>query len=69
MLLQKKELRKIKMKGEEKGFTIVPLRIFINERGFAKMEIALAQGKKEFDKRDSIKERDSKRELDRAMKF
>jgi SsrA-binding protein len=69
LLLQKKEIRKLRMKGEEKGFTIVPLRIFINERGFAKLEIALAQGKKEFDKRDSIKERDSKRELDRAMKF
>ncbi len=69
LLLQKKELRKLRMKGEEKGYTIVPLRIFINERGFAKVEIALAQGKKEFDKRDTIKERESKRELDRAMKF
>jgi SsrA-binding protein len=68
LLLQKKEIRKLKLKGEEKGYTIVPLRIFINERGFAKMEIALAQGKKEFDKRDSIKDRDTKRELDRAMK-
>lgn len=59
----------MKDKGEEKGFTIVPLRIFINERGFAKVEIALAQGKKkDFDKRDTIKERESKRELDRAMK-
>ncbi|HWW40611.1 SsrA-binding protein SmpB [Pedobacter sp.] len=69
LLLQKKELKKLKAKSEEKGYTIVPLRIFTNERGFAKMEIALAQGKKEFDKRDSIKERESKRELDRAMKF
>lgn len=69
LLLQKKELKKLRVKGEEKGFTIVPLRIFINERGFAKIEIALAQGKKEFDKRDTIKERESKRELDRAMKF
>lgn len=68
LLLQKKELKKLRSKGEEKGYTIVPLRIFINERGFAKLEIALAQGKKEFDKRDSIKERDTKRELDRAMK-
>ncbi|TJZ60802.1 SsrA-binding protein SmpB [Sphingobacterium olei] len=68
LLLNKKELKKIKEKGEEKGFTIVPLRIFINERGFAKVEIALAQGKKDFDKRDTIKERDSKRELDRVMK-
>lgn len=68
LLLQKKELRKLRIKGEEKGFTIVPLSIFINERGFAKIEIALGQGKKEFDKRDTIKDRDSKRELDRAMK-
>ena len=68
LLLQKKELRKLKVKGEEKGYTIIPLRIFTNERGFAKIEIALAQGKKEFDKRDSIKDRESKREMDRAMK-
>ena len=68
LLLHKKELKKLKAKSEEKGYTIVPLRIYTNERGFAKMEIALAQGKKEFDKRDSIKDRESKRELDRAMK-
>ncbi|MBE8719726.1 SsrA-binding protein SmpB [Sphingobacterium pedocola] len=68
LLLNKKELKKIKEKGEEKGFTIVPLRIFISERGFAKVEIAVAQGKKDFDKRETIKERDSKRELDRVMK-
>ena len=68
LLLHKKELKKLKIKGEEKGFTIVPLRIFTNERGFAKMEIAIAQGKKEFDKRDSIKEREGNREMDRAMK-
>ena len=68
LLLQKKELRKLKVKGEEKGYTIVPLRIFTNERGFAKIEIALATGKKEFVKRDSIKDRESKREMDRAMK-
>lgn len=68
LLLTKKELKKLKDKGEEKGFTIVPLRIFINERGYAKVEIALAQGKKDFDKRETIKERESKRELDRIMK-
>lgn len=68
LLMQKKELKKLKAKSEEKGYTIVPLRIFTNERGFAKVEIALAQGKKEFDKRDSIKDRESKREMDRAMK-
>ena len=69
LLLTKKELKKLKEKGEEKGFTIVPLRIFISERGFAKIEIALAQGKKDFDKRETIKERESKRDLDRVMKY
>lgn len=68
LLLHKKELKKLKAKSEEKGYTIVPLRIYTNDRGFAKIEIALAQGKKEYDKRDSIKDRESKRELDRAMK-
>ncbi len=68
LLLTKREMKKLKEKGEEQGCTIVPLRIFINERGYAKVEIALAQGKKDFDKRDSIKERETKRELDRAMK-
>lgn len=65
LLLTKKELKKLKSKGEERGFTIVPLRMFISKRGFAKVEIALAQGKKDFDKRETIKERDTKRELDR----
>ncbi len=68
LLLQKKELKKLKFRTEEKGFTIVPLTIFINARGFAKVEIGLAQGKKTFDKRESMKERDSKIEMDRVMK-
>lgn len=68
LLLNKKELKKLAVKGEDKGLTIIPLRIFINERGFAKMEIALAQGKKAFDKRESIKERDIKREMDRMAR-
>lgn len=68
LLLTKKELKKLRDKSEEKGFTIVPLQLFISERGFAKLEIGLAQGKKTFDKRDTIKERESKIELDRAMK-
>jgi len=68
LLLTKKELKKLKTKADERGFTIVPLRMFISNRGFAKVEIALAQGKKDFDKRDAIKERDSKRELARVMK-
>ena len=68
LLLHKKELKKLQTRGEEKGLTIVPLAMFINERGFAKLEIGLAQGKKSFDKRETIKERDTKIEMDRAMK-
>jgi SsrA-binding protein len=68
LLLNKRELRKLKTKLEEKGLTVVPYRLFITDRGFAKMEIALAKGKKIHDKRESIKERDVKREMAR-MKF
>lgn len=63
LLLKKKELRKLEDKAQEKGLTIIPIRMFINDRGFAKLEIALAKGKKLFDKRDDIKEKDTKREL------
>ncbi|MDH5597982.1 MAG: SsrA-binding protein SmpB [Cyclobacteriaceae bacterium] len=65
LLLKKQEMVKLESKMNQKGLTIVPIRLFINERGFAKLEIALAKGKKIFDKRESIKERDTKRELDR----
>ena len=68
LLLKKKELRKLKTKLEEKGLTIIPIRLFITDRGFAKVEIALAKGKKIHDKRESIKEKDVKRELNR-IKF
>jgi len=68
LLLTKKEVKKLVVKGEDKGLTIIPLKIFISDRGFAKMNIALAQGKKAFDKRESMKERDVKREMDAAMK-
>ncbi len=68
LLLTKKELKKLQNKTKDKGMTIVPLQLFINERGFAKMEIALAQGKKLHDKRDAIKERESKIELNRASR-
>lgn len=68
LLLNKKELKKLKVKLEEKGLTIIPLVLFIGERGFAKLEIGLAQGKKLFDKRETLKERDVKLEMDRAMK-
>jgi SsrA-binding protein len=68
LLLKRAELRKLEKKVKEKGFTIVPHKFYINERGFAKMEIALAQGKKTYDKRDSIKQKDMKRDLDRIKK-
>jgi SsrA-binding protein len=68
LLLKRAELKKLESRTAEKGLTLVPTRLFINDRGFAKMEIALGRGKKMHDKRDSIKERDAKRELDR-MKF
>ncbi|MFN7792237.1 MAG: SsrA-binding protein, partial [Cyclobacteriaceae bacterium] len=63
LLLKKSEIGRLEGKVEEKGLTLVPIRLFINERGFAKLEIALARGKKTHDKRESIKERDVKREL------
>lgn len=69
LLLQKKELNKLERKVRETGLTIVPLRLFLNEKGFAKIEIGLARGKKVYDKRESLKENDSKRDIDRAMKF
>ena len=68
LLLNKKEIAKLKAKTEEKGFTIIPLNIFVNNRGFAKVLIGLAQGKKIYDKRETLKDRDSKIEMDRAMK-
>ncbi len=69
LLLTKKELKKLRTKSETKGFTIIPLRLFISDRGFAKVEIALAQGKKDFDKRETIKDRDIKREFGRQIKI
>ncbi len=66
LLLKNAELKRLEAKSEEKGLTIVPLRLFINSRGYAKLEIALAKGKKLHDKRESIKEKDLKRELSRV---
>lgn len=65
LLLKKKELEKLQTKSQEKGLAIIPVRIFINDRGKAKMEIALARGKKIHDKRQDLKEKDAKRELQR----
>ena len=68
LLLNKRELKKLKKDVDAKGTTIVPLRLFINENGFAKLEIALAKGKKTHDKREVLTERDSKRNLARIKK-
>ncbi len=68
LLLQRRELRKLEKEVTNSGLTIIPLRLFINDRGLAKLEIALAKGKKLYDKRESIKERESKRKLDRIQK-
>lgn len=69
LLLKKTELKKILRRSTEKGFTIVPYKIYFSERGFVKIEIYLAQGKRSYDKRQSIKEKDVKRDLDRTEKF
>ena len=66
LLLTKREMSKLESKLDEKGLSIVPLRLFITDRGFAKTEIALGKGKKLFDKRDSIKDKDIKRDLERV---
>ncbi|SKC86951.1 SsrA-binding protein SmpB [Ohtaekwangia koreensis] len=65
LLLKRSEIKKLEGKIEEKGLTLIPTRLFINDRGLAKLEIALGKGKKLHDKRDSIRERDAKRELNR----
>ena len=67
LLLNCKEIAKIEKSGKESGFTIVPLRLFINDRGLAKLVIGIARGKKEYDKRQSIKEREDKRTMARIM--
>ena len=68
LLLNKKELKKLHKEVKNSGLTIVPLRLFINDKGFAKMRIALARGKKLYDKRETIKDRENKRDLDRVKK-
>lgn len=68
LLLNKKELKKLNKDSDNKGLTIVPLRLFTNEKGLAKLEIALCRGKKNYDKRETLKEQDTKRDLDRIKK-
>ncbi len=68
LLMKRRELKKLEKEVKNSGLTIVPLRLFINERGLAKLQIALARGKKLFDKRETLKDRDNKRRLDRIKK-
>lgn len=68
LLMNKRELKSLEKSVQTKGLTIVPLRLFINDKGLAKMEIALGKGKKLFDKRETIKDRENKRNLDRLKK-
>ena len=68
LLLNRKELKKLNKEVKNTGLTIVPLKLYINEKGFAKILIALAKGKKLYDKRETIKDRDNKRDLDRVKK-
>jgi len=67
LLLTRRELRKLENKLKDKGYTIIPLRIFFSEKGLAKMEIGLAKGKKLYDKRESIKQRDTEKEVKRYL--
>lgn len=68
LLLHKTEIHRIRTKLEQRGFTLVPLRIYFNTRGLAKIELALAKGKRQYDKRHAITDRDQKRDIDRNMK-
>lgn len=68
LLLTHKELRKLERDSQAPGFTIVPTRLYINEKGLAKVVVALAKGKKEFDKRETLKEKDARREMERYFK-
>ncbi|MEM0994263.1 MAG: SsrA-binding protein SmpB [Bacteroidota bacterium] len=68
LLLKKRELKKLEKKVKEKGVTIVPYRLYVNERGFAKLEVVVATGKKSADKRNTIKDKDMKRDMERSLK-
>ncbi|MFV0377623.1 MAG: SsrA-binding protein SmpB [Mangrovibacterium sp.] len=69
LLLNRKELEKLEKRIKESGLTIVPLKMFLTDKGIAKLEIGLAKGKKLHDKRETLKQKDDKRDMDRAMKF
>jgi len=69
LLLKKQELKKLHKKSKEKGYTIIALKVFISENGWAKAKIALAKGKKKYDKREEIKQKDMKRDMERLHKY
>lgn len=69
LLLTARELKKLETKTREKGFTIIPFLLYINEKGFAKLKIALAKGKHSYDKRETLKKKDVKREIDRHRDY
>ena len=69
LLLKKGELKKLEKKVKERGFTIIPYRIYLSDRGFAKVEVILGKGKKSYDKRETIKQRDQKRDMERMKKM
>jgi SsrA-binding protein len=69
LLLNRRELKKIQGKAKDKGVTVVPLELFLNEEGLAKLIIAIARGKKMFDKRESLKSKDQQREMDRRHEY
>lgn len=68
LLLNRKELKKLERGTKETGFTMIPVRMFVNDKGLAKVVIALAKGKKQYDKRESLREKDDKRDMDRMFK-
>lgn len=68
LLLTKQEIHKLNKEVQTPGFTIIPIKMFINDKGLCKLEIALCKGKKDYDKREVIKQKDSKREIDRILK-
>ena len=68
LLLHRKEIEKMKGKVQQAGLTLIPLKVYFNARGQAKVELALARGKKQYDRRETVKKREAKREIDRAMK-
>lgn len=69
LLLNKRELRKIATKTKEKGLTMIPMELFVNEKGLAKLKFAIAKGKKLYDKRETLKTKDNKREMDRSAEY